>query len=1375
MHRHARHRPTTLVRVAANLSASRQRFGAALGLALSSHNRHASEVMTAPTQTREADTTRRVPFQRPPRIFLEMPGGEMVIPAPATKTEPPTFHALSALVPAVFALATLVPGVIFGNLLSALTSLSFLILMPLMEVLRYHDETKLYKRCMAERESNYRMLLATRTRDLFELHTQQKIALQQAHPDIAECAERVRQRDRQLWARDQSHDDWLSLRMGLGNVPFAVQLKPPEYEPLLGFDPLLEQASDMVKELTMLPNAPICLPLREVNAAGLVGPRGEVVNLARAMAIQAMTHHPPDEVKLVALFPAREARMWEWLRELPHAWDDEHTQSYLASDPASAAQLIDSLYKLLNRRAMQALDENASEKAPTPLPHFIVFLADPSLYENAPALYLMLTQGNALGTTLVLLAEKLEALPRECSAIVECEASIGRFRRAGSSPAARSIEFTPDPAPAQVAEQCARHIGPVQLKRTAAPIPRKVTLFELLGIERPDALNVTERWRTNDAKKSLAAAIGKRLGDEPLLLDLHETSDGPHGLLAGTTGAGKSELLQSLIASLAVNYHPHRVAFLLVDYKGGGMADVFAGLPHLAGVVTDLEGTLANRALVAIRSELHRREEWLRELQVTHVDDYHALRTPDDVQHPPLPHLIIIVDEFAELVKQQPEFMSELISTARRGRSLGVHLLLATQQPAGVVNDQIWSNSRFRLCLRVERDEDSRDILKRPDAASLPKSQPGQAYLQVGTGEVFERFQAAWAGAPNGDNTDGRQTTQIEAIVQYLRRVADENAIPPVPKPWLHPLPNEIGLDEVRNEKNVEGWDGVRWQSTPAWMHATIGRSDDPAGPTQAPLRLNLGRDGHLVVFGMPASGKTTLVQTLITSLALAHSPDELNFYLLDFGSRLLTTFSALPHVGAVIYGDENERVARLFRFLQQELERRKRILAETGVANLADYRRAGQRDLPALVLVIDNYPGFAAAYEEADEVLAQFTREGSGYGLHVVLTVDAPNSIRMKLSSNIGLVVSLQLKDTSEYASVMGRTNGLVPSPVPGRGLVKAEPLLEFQTALPAAGATEFQRTAQLKQLFARMAAAWGDGVRPRTIQTLPEAQPLCELYEMVKNSQLIAGTTSITSIGLNEDSLDVFGVDLNAGPHFMVAGPPQSGKTTLLRSWLIGLAGAFSPQQLRLCLVDFRQDSLGPLAALPHAVLADTPDAFGELVSKLDAELSERRRRLEAARQRSGGDFDAQAFAAQFARIVLVMDDFDAVRDQAPSDAMMTLDGWVKASRGLGFHVIMCGTEGDFFGTDGWARTIKDQQTGFFLGGADMQVFNARVPYAAMKKLYAPGQGFFISKARLTPIKIATPDVGATRLVQLVRSVRGCWPVRERGLVLEVEPLGG
>jgi S-DNA-T family DNA segregation ATPase FtsK/SpoIIIE len=1364
-----------------------------------------------------------------------MPGGEIVIPAPAPKNDPPTFHAMSILVPAIFALATLIPGVIFGNALSALVSLSFLIMMPLMEVLRYRDETRLYKQRMAERESNYRALLATRTRDLLELHTKQKIALQQTHPDIAECAERVRQRDRQLWARDPGHDDWLSVRMGLGALPFAVNLKPPEYEPLLGFDPLLESANELVKELSVLPSAPICLPLREVNAAGLVGPRGEAVNLARAMAMQLMTHHPPDEVKIVALYPACEARMWEWLRGLPHCWDDEHAQSYLASDAQTAANLVDSLYKLLNRRAMQALEDN-SEKPPTPLPYFVVFLADPSLYENAPALYLMLTQGNKLGTTLVLLGEKLEALPRECSAIVECANNVGRFRRAGSAPAAHSIEFSPDPAPAQLAEDCARNIGPVQLKRTAAPIPRQVTLFELLGVGQAPSqpppsergrsdtslpflpvptgrershlmrgegqsgdfcksLAVLERWRANDAKNSLAAAIGKRLGDEPLLLDLHETGDGPHGLLAGTTGAGKSELLQSLIASLAVNYHPHRVAFLLVDYKGGGMADVFADLPHLAGVVTDLEGTLANRALVAIRSELHRREEWLRALQVTHVDDYHALRKKDDDQHPPLPHLIIIVDEFAELVKQQPEFMSELISTARRGRSLGVHLLLATQQPAGVVNDQIWSNSRFRLCLRVERDEDSRDILKRPDAASLPKSQPGQAYLQVGTGEVFERFQAAWAGAPNGLGSGGsgkggigRQATQIQAIVQHLRRVADENAIPPVPKPWLNPLPDGVLLDDVCE---AGGWDGKTWTRADSWMNPVIGRSDDPSGPTQAPLNVNLGRDGHLVIFGMPASGKTTLAQTLVTALARAHAPDELNMYLLDFGSRLLTNFAALPHVGAVIYGDENERVARAFRHLQQELERRKAMLAEAGVANLSDYRRMGKTDLPAIILVIDNYPAFATAYEDADELLVQFTREGGGYGLHVVLTVDAPNNIRMKLSSNIGLVISLQLKDNTEYMSVIGRTNGLVPSPLPGRGLVKAEPPLEFQTALPAEGQTEFQRTAQLKQIFGQMAAAWGNRARPRPINTLPEAQPLCELWAINKDTN-----SDAIPIGLDEDSLAPFGVSLNSGPHFMVAGPPQSGKTTLLRVWLMGLARALSPQQLHLILADFRQDSLGPLAALPHAHVADTPDAFAAQIEKLDGVLNERRRQLEAARQRGRddrgrddrgrddrgrddrgrddrgrGDFDAQAFLAQFARIVLVIDDFDAVRDQAPTEAMMTLDGWAKASRGLGLHIVMAGAEGDFFGVDGWARTVKDQQTGFFLGSADMQVFNARVPYALTKKLYAPGQGFFVAKARLAQIKVATPDVGAVRLPQMLRQVCEQWPMRD----MEVERLRG
>ena len=275
-------------------------------------------------------------------------------------------------------------------------------------------------------------------------------------------------------------------------------------------------------------------------------------------------------------------------------------------------------------------------------------------------------------------------------------------------------------------------------------IPENITFFELYGIERPEELQVKARWAKNHSEKSLAVPLGVRGKEDYVCLNLHEKAHGPHGLVAGTTGSGKSEIVQSYILSLAVNFHPYEVGFLLIDYKGGGMASLFEKLPHLLGTITNLDGSESMRALVSIKSEMARRQRIFNEYGVNHINGYNRLFREGKAQEP-LPHLFLISDEFAELKKEQPEFMKELVSAVRIGRSLGIHLILATQKPTGVVDDQIWSNSKFKLALKVQDEADSKGILKTPDAAHIV--QPGRAYLQVGNNEIYELFQSAWSGA----------------------------------------------------------------------------------------------------------------------------------------------------------------------------------------------------------------------------------------------------------------------------------------------------------------------------------------------------------------------------------------------------------------------------------------------------------------------------------------------------------------------------------------------------------------------------------------------------------------------------------------------------
>ncbi len=438
--------------------------------------------------------------------------------------------------------------------------------------------------------------------------------------------------------------------------------------------------------------------------------------------------------------------------------------------------------------------------------------------------------------------------------------------------------------------------------------------------------------KNHAAHKSLAVPLGVREQNNYVELNLHEKAHGPHGLVAGTTGSGKSEIVQSYILSLAVNFHPYEVGFLLIDYKGGGMANLFKNLPHLLGTITNLDGAESHRAMVSIKSELARRQRVFNEYGVNHINGYHKLYQLGKAREP-IPHLFLISDEFAELKKEQPEFMKELVSTARIGRSLGIHLILATQKPSGVVDDQIWTNSKFKLCLKVQNEADSREMLKTPDAASIV--QPGRAYLQVGNNEIYELFQSAFSGASyheEQEREEGDQRvylvnrigqgqlinqdlggslesnrihkTQLDVVVGYVKNEFLKTKLPKVKSPWLPPLQpvmvsplfERITDSAIHKELN---------------LNIPVGIEDIPEEQKQIEYQIQFLKQGHVIFFASSGYGKTVFLETLLLGLCALNSVKNLHAYLLDFGNNALLPLKALPHVADYITYDNLEKNSR--------------------------------------------------------------------------------------------------------------------------------------------------------------------------------------------------------------------------------------------------------------------------------------------------------------------------------------------------------------------------------------------------------------------------------------------------------------------------------
>jgi len=1319
-------------------------------------------------------------FSRAPRLYPKLPTGEVEIPAAPAAPNAPSASLTTVLLPlagTVVAIGISVGVSMFSRsgttmLTAMLISVPMMLVTYVVSFYNYSSQKKGYRQALADRESRYTAVLGTIRRDLAARREEARSALNANDPDPAQCLDRARRLDHRLWERAPQDGDFLSLRLGLGVQPFSVTVRAPKPRDAFDTDPLLQAAQATAAEYGSVDGVPVRLALTS-GPVGLVGPRPAVRALARALAVQLATLHSPDEVKLAALFPAGEEGDWAWLRWLPHVWTEDRNHRLLACRKDMAHNLLAGLETQLSGRRLQ---KNGSG------PALVVILADPNLAENEPAIPLLLSPDPAMRAYPLFLADRIDGLPQGCSVIVDLSNQQGRLIRTATGTEA---PFVPDLVGPDLADSFSRSLAPVQLQRLSSSgrIPDLVPLLDLLGARTVEELDVAGLWAASEPFTSLAAPIGRRAGGDLRWLDLHENRHGPHGLMAGCTGSGKSELLQTLVASLAVRFHPHEVAFVLIDYKGGGMAHAFRDLPHLIGTITNLDGTLANRALAALKSEMARREVLVGGKDIY---DYQRKHRQQRVKEP-LPHLVLIVDEFAELAKAQPDFISGLVSAATVGRSLGVHLILATQKPAGVVNDHIWTNSRFRICLRVERPGDSMEVLKQPDAARI--TQKGRGYLQVGDNEVFDPFQSGWAGAPYVPAAgaapeqsvmevalDGTRhalrlspnpvviqspEAQLQAVVRHLSMTARQQGIERLQGPWLPPLPTQVTLPV---SPSAEGWDGHDWRPTTPWLAPVIGLVDDPARQGQGPLAIDLGKEGHLVVYGGPGAGKTTFLRTMAIALAHSHPPADVNLYVLDFGGRLLTGLAALPHVGGVIVNDEEERLTRLLRFLLRELDRRKVLFASAGVGTLPAYRSETGDSLPAIVLMLDNYTGFMTQYPAAEDQLAQVVREGGNLGLHVVMTAGGPNTVRAKIGGYMGMAVALQMVEPGDYSLAVGRTDGLLPARERGRGLVKSVPPREFQTALPAPGKGEAERTSALRRLIGEMAAA-SKGPRAAPVPTLPDVVALAQLILPGKAPAPPDGNSSLAvPIALDVDDLTPVTVDLQDGPHFVISGGAQSGKTTLLQSWLLALAERFAPDRVRFCLIDFQRSGLVALQNLPHLqALVDDSRTLDAALDGIEQQLRERRQALGEARRTAAGSLEERAFIAQYPALVIAIDDADAFRSQSSLEARARLEQIVRRERGMGVHVLFSGSVAEVSNIfEGLAKSLKELQMAVLLGtndSGDLSQFSVRLSIEEMARFLPPGTGYLLQRGKRRAIRVATAQAGQPGLAAWVEQIR-CRP---------------
>ncbi len=924
-----------------------------------------------------------------------------------------------------------------------------------------------------ERQEKYKKYIDDKKKLIQEDIIKQKNILMDNFPTTLECQNIILSKMTRLWERRLGDDDFLTLNLGIGNQDMLINIMYPEEHFTMVEDNLNDIARTLGEEPKQIQNVSIPLSLMENNILGIVGNKGQTASYMSQLFLQVMTFHSYDDLKIVMLTNKDMEHNWEFLKILPHTFNNDHSIRFFADNNDEYKEIF---YLLDKEYTIRTTREN---KNYLNYPHYLIVTDSFKSIRNFDFIKKILNNKENLGFSLIILTEKITNIPDQCKSFVNIYQEKAELYRNEINN--KAIVFNLDLDSNYKYYECAKVLANIHIEidsEEEGQLPNKLGFLQMYDVGKIEQLNSPNRWAKNNPILSLAAPIGFGKNGEKIVLDLHEKYHGPHGLIAGMTGSGKSEFLITYILSMAINFHPYEVQFILIDYKGGGLAGAFENaninlkLPHLVGTITNLDATEIKRSLASIDSELKRRQRLFniaREKTGESTIDIYKYQKMyrNGIVKEPISHLFIISDEFAELKTQQPEFMSNLISTARIGRSLGVHLILATQKPSGVVDPQIWSNTRFRICLRVQEKSDSTEVIKRPDAALL--KQTGRFYFQVGFDEIFVLGQAAWCGGqyiPSEkirkeldtsinfiDNigyiiksTETRKKVELGPslgeelinMVKYLSNIAKEENIKCKPL-WLEKIPAVIFVNNLINKYD--------YKKEPFIINPVVGEFDIPNMQQQHLLTVPITKEGNALIYGVAGSGKENFITTLLYSSLISYNPVEVNYYIIDFGSEALNAFKNAPIIGDILHSDDDDKIENLYKMLTKMIEERKKLFSNYNGDYLTYCKKSG-KSVPTVILIINNFEAYQETFSEYDEVLNVLSRDGSKYGINFIFTISTPNGIRFKLRQNFNQEFVLQQNNNEDYNSILGNVRKTFPSKIFGRGIIKREDVYEFQTA---------------------------------------------------------------------------------------------------------------------------------------------------------------------------------------------------------------------------------------------------------------------------------------------------------------------------------------
>ena len=1171
-------------------------------------------------------------FNRPPRTLPpELPG----------TVEPPTRDKVRESSRS-FRIAMVIAPLLMGGIMVVVFQrwfyAIFMLMSPVIMAMNVVDDRLRRRKGSRRAEAAFKKSVREFETDLADWRQRLHLAAGRRNPDLAAVVRRALHHDDRVWERRPHHSDFLQVVAGYGSRPLV--------SPVALGTPVEPEIAELLARPVPGGSLPIEVDLSSGEVVGITGPSGPARRLAQALVMQAAVGHGPADLSISVVCSPAAADEWTWVSWLPHSLG------------------------VNGRRLLGAREEDVETvfneiKSATKTHHLIILDG----WFTAERATIVGELAGGVGASLLVVERATKDLPSLTSTVIETTAGVAiAVSRPTSGDRLADVTgvFTDVGVAADVARSLIRLDDP-EKETIGGSLPDSVGLLELLGMPEPDPVQIAEAWASSG--RTIKAPIGMT---ETGVLELDLVRDGPHGLLAGTTGAGKSELLRSLVAGLAARVDPEHLNFVLIDYKGGSAFDVCANLPHVTGLVTDLDAHLGKRALICLEAELEYREHRLRDVGATDIPAYLDLGVEE-----PLPRLFIVIDEFAAMAKDMPEFMDALVDIAARGRSLGVHILLATQRPAGVIKDNVRANTNLRMALRVQDASDSKDVLGDPAASALARAKPGRGYVRFGPSELVG-FQAALVTGTSGV-TEARlevhpvrfgpdraapsrpvpapdATTDLDRLVEAIGRANLETGMQPTRSPWPPPLDPQLGLHAL-----LPSEDGI-----------ALGMVDEPRSQRQRPYVWNPD-EGNLALYGMAGTGAEAAAETAIRSIGARYGQDQAHVFVVSFGTHRFDGIAELPQVAAPVGPDDSERRERLIGMLGRQLQERRQN------PHLVATR-------PKLFLVVEDVAGLRRSLEPFHlapllDVLEEIFAKGPALGIHTVITAHRAAALPMRMNGLFLDRLVFAFADPAESAAFGFK--------------VKDIPALPFAGALDA-------RSGLVVQV-----ATHHEGVPVKQADD-PTGRPLIPIMPAeVDPASLGSAEFSLVGwrvpVGRGGPDLEPMYVAFEEGDHLGITGPTRSGKSTALAAMAAKISAAsvdhlvaITPRKSELRNLDvfkYHLTDMGEVAGLAQAL----------------------------------GDLDDE-------RVIVFVDDAEMV-DSPAFDALLA----ARKPNVHVIAALRSGEAGRLYGH--WSKRVRESRKGIVLQPepGDGELFGAKLPKTTLP--YPPGRGYLICDGGFEAVHLANP----------------------------------